>query len=363
LAVHQIGTAFLLAVHLALVDVAMIGPLAAAWYDWRGAKRGEPVLRELGRRLLLGSLVALVLGMALGGVLLAGRYFTDPRYMNAAWSVPRDRLWFALAELVFSLTCLAICLALWRRWQRGRLFHRLLSIAAATNLMTHFPALFTVISLIGTRPGLMGRELQRDEFRRLLIDGQVLSRVVHVWLAAVAVTGLVVVWLALRMPADENSTSSEPATSDESVRLRTIRSGARWAMTATMLQFPVGIWVTLAMPEAAREPLLGGDAVAALLFLGALALAMVLMHLLSALILTQPTAQQARRATAVLLLLVLLMVGTRLRLATHLTPAAPTARAQQVVAGVCEAGTCANKSRGHRPQLQFPAGPAAALAS
>jgi hypothetical protein len=358
--VHQIGTAFLLALHLVLVDVAMIGPLAAAWYDWRGAKRGEPALRELGRLLLLLSLVTLVLGIAFGGLLLAGRYFTDPRYMNAAWSVPRDRLWFSLAELVFSLLCLTICLLLWRRWQRGRLFHRLLAMAAATNLMMHFPALFAVISLISTRPGLMGRVLERAEFRRLLIDGQVLSRVVHVWLAAAAVTGLVVVWLALRtLPDGGEAAGSDPATGD-SLRLRTLRSGGRLAMTATMLQFPVGIWVALAMPETAREPLLGGDAIASLLFLGSLTLAMVQLHLLSALVLTQPTAQQARRATAVLLLLVLLMVGTRLRVATRVSPAPAAAKA---VAGPCEAGTCPNEFRGHRPQLQFSAGGAVPLAS
>jgi hypothetical protein len=133
-------------------------------------------------------------------------------------------------------------------------------------------------------------------------------------------------------------------------------------MTAAMLQFPVGIWVALAMPEAAREPLLGGDAVAALLFLGSLVLAMVQLHLLSALVLTQPTAQQAFRASAVLLLLVLLMVGTRLRLATHLAPAAPAAQAQRAVAGLCEAGASAHNLRGRRPQLQIPAA-VAALAS
>jgi hypothetical protein len=241
-------------------------------------------------------------------------------------------LWFALAELVFSLATLTLCLVLWRRWQRGRLIHRLLTLAAATNLMMHFPALFAVISLISTRPGLMARALERHEYRRLLVDPQVLSRVVHVWLAAAAVTGLVVVWLAIRrLPADVESTREDHAAAGESLRLRTLRSGGRLAMTATMLQFPVGIWVALAMPEAAREPLLGGDAVAALLFLGALVLAMVLLHLLSSLVLMQPTAQQARRATCVLLLLVLLMVGTRLRLATHLLPAPPAAKAQVTV--------------------------------
>ena len=339
---HLIGTAILLTMHLLLVDVAMVGPLLAAWYDWRGAKRGEPKLSELGRRLALVSLLAFVVGMVLGGGLLAGRYFTDPRYMRAVAAVPRDRLWFALAELVFALVCLVLYLVLWRRWQRGRIFHRLLAIAAASNLMIHFPALFAVISLISTRPGLMGRVLERDEYRRLLIDGQVLSRVTHVWLAAVAVTGLVVVWLAIRtLSQDVDAASSDGATAGAGLRLRAIRSGGRLALTATMLQFPVGIWVALAMPEAAREPLLGGDAVAALLFLVALMLAMLQMHMLSALVLTQPTAQQAWRATTVLVTLILLMVGTRLRLGIQQTPrpVAKAAEAQPNVGGAAS-GPC-----------------------
>lgn len=318
---HLIGTALLLTLHLLLVDVAMVGPLLAAWYDWRGVKRGEPALREMARKLALASLVTLAAGIVVGGVLLAGRYFTDERYMGAVAAVPRDRLWFALAELVFSLGCLTLYFALWRRWQRGRWFHRLLAIAAASNLMMHFPALFAVISLISTRPGLMGRVLERDEFRRLLIDGQVLSRVVHVWLAALAVTGLVVVWLAIRaLPPEGDGDISSDTNAGGGLRLRAIRSGGRLALTATMLQFPVGLWVALAMPEAAREPLLGGDAVASLLFLAALMLAMLQMHMLSALVLSQPTARQARRATAVLVALILLMVGTRLRLGSQMAP-------------------------------------------
>jgi hypothetical protein len=98
------------------------------------------------------------------------------------------------------------------------------------------------------------------------------------------------------------------------LRDRFVRSGARVALTGTMLQFPVGLWVALAMPESARAPLLGGDAAATLFFLGSVMLAMVLMHLLSALALSEPNLRQAGWAWAVLVLLILLMVGMRVRL-------------------------------------------------
>src|SRR5690606_26500040 len=125
-------------------------------------------------------------------------YLTGERYFRALSALPIDRLWFAGAEFLFGAVCLALYAGLWRRWRRGRLWHRLLAVAGATNLMMHFPALFTIVSLISMQPGLAAGGLDRAEFRRLLVDGQVVSRVAHVWLAAVAVTGLTVVWLALR---------------------------------------------------------------------------------------------------------------------------------------------------------------------
>ncbi len=308
----EVVSAVLLTAHLILIDVAMIGPLASVWFDWRGTRRSQPEISELGRRLAAWSLGSLVVGGLLGAVLLAMRYLDDERYFRALSAIPRDRLWFAGAEFVFSLLALSLYVGLWRRWRKGRLGHALLAVAASSNLMMHFPALFAVISIVSTRAAWAGRTLDRAEFRGLLVDGEVLSRVVHVWLAAVAVTGVAVAWLALRTMAGEGD-----------LRARIVRTGARLALTGTMLQFPVGLWVALAMPESARAPLLGGDAAATLFFLASVTLAMVLMHVLSGLALSEPTARQAWRASAVLVGLMLLMVGTRVRLDRNLLTPRP----------------------------------------
>jgi hypothetical protein len=312
-----IGTAILLATHLLLVDVAMIGPLVAAWYDWRGRRMNQPAIVDLGRRLAWCAVAALVGGSVLGGVLLAGRYLFDERYFRAVAAIPTGRLWFAAVELLFSLVCLLVYAGTWRTWRKARVVHMLVAAAGATNLMMHFPALFAVISIVGSRPALLGRQLERAEFRRLLVDPEVLSRVVHVWLAAAAVTGLAVVWLALRQRSSRNCGEEQLS---EELRESAIKGGARLALGATMLQFPVGLWVAFAMPEVAREPLLGGDPAASFLFLGSIGLAMVLVNVLSALVLSSDKTRQTRRATTVVVVLVFLMVTMRLRLAELSTP-------------------------------------------
>ena len=324
----EVVSTVLLAAHLMLIDVAMIGPLASAWFDWRSARNGDAQLGELARRLAVAAIVALLAGGVLGGLLLLLRYLTGERYFRALEAIPVDRLWFAGAEFLFGVVCLAVYAGLWRRWRRGRLWHRLLAVAGATNLMLHFPALFTVISLVSTRPGLAASDLNRAEFRRLLVDGEVISRVVHVWLAAIVVTGLVVVWLAVRGGASVRpvESSDTPSTDAQPAGARLVPTGARLALAGTLLQFPVGIWVALAIPETERDGLLGGDTAATLLFLASVLLAMWLMHELSALALAAPSIGQVWRASGVLVALVCLMVGTRVRLES-LTPAARRAEA------------------------------------
>lgn len=306
---HWTLTAVLLTAHLLLVSAAMICPLVAVWCDWRARRESRPEFAEMGRGLAWSAAVGFVAGGLLGGVLLGIRYAVDERYFRALAVVPRDRLWFAGAEWFFSLVCLLMYAALWRAWQRPRVAHGLVAIAAATNLLVHFPTLFVVVSVIGARPGLLVEPLTREEYRRLLVDPEVLARVLHIWLAAVAVTGVVVVWLALGKRILKQNGQDEQG----NLRDRFIKLGGRISMTAIMLQFPAGLWVALVMPERARRSLLGSDPAATLLFLGAVALAMLLLNVLSALILGERKREMARRSTVVLLVLMLLMVGVRLR--------------------------------------------------
>lgn len=315
LRVLEITLVVLLTAHLLLVDVAMACPLVSVWIEWRARRRSEHPSDGFARRLAVLAIWALAGGSILGGILLAIRYLADDRaYFAALWAIPPSRIWFGLAELLFSFVCLGAYVALWNRWRGPRVIHRLLALAGTSNLAIHFPALFAVIAVVSTRSELAAKPLDRAAYQRMLIDGEVLSRVSHVWLAAAAVAGIVVAALAMR---------TSEATLPIPIRDRHLKTGARLALAATLLQFLAGIWVVLEMPENARRPLLGGDWLATGLFLVSLLLSVLLLHLLSAIALGDTQSKQVRRSVAVVTLLVLLMVGTRLRLNAQAEPPVP----------------------------------------
>ena len=139
------------------------------------------------------------------------------------------------------------------------------------------------------------------EYRGLLVDGEVVARVIHVWLAAVAVTAMLVIAVARRVATD-----GEADTRDGLVR--------RWglvAFSAVSLQLPSGLYVAWQMPEAAQRLVFGGDPLAAGLLIGSIALAFGLMHVLSAVAFGDRDEKHLRRALVMLPLLMLCMVGTR----------------------------------------------------
>lgn len=308
----------LLTLHLLLVDVAMAGPLACIWLEWRGARAANLAADNLARNLARLATGALVGGVVLGGILLAIRWATGDRgYFRAVAMIPASRLWFGLAELLFYLACMLAYVGLWDRLRAWRFAHRLLALAASSNLLLHFPALFVIVSVLSRRSAMTNEPLDRAGYWQLLLDGEVASRVVHVWLSSLAVTGVVLMALALRskLPSDAFG-----------ARQGLIQRGAWLALIATLLQLPVGMWVTLEMSEAARESLFGGDLLASSLFGLSLLLVLLLAHTLAAMAQGDSRPGHVRRSVAMAAMIVLLMVGTRWRaneLARAVEPAAP----------------------------------------
>lgn len=295
----------LLALHLLLVDVAMAGPLACVWLEWQGARAADLAAENLARSLARLATGALVGGATLGSILLAIRWaIGDQGYFRAVAMIPASRLWFGLAELLFYLTCMLAYVRLWNRLRMWRIVHRLLALAASSNLLLHFPALFVIISVLSRRSAMADEPLDRAGYWQLLLDGEVASRVVHVWLSSLAVTGVVVMALALRSKLPPDAAAA---------RQGLIQRGAWLALIATLLQLPVGMWVTLEMSESARESLFGGDMLASSLFGLSLLLVLLLAHTLAAMAQGDPPPSHVRRCVAVAAMIVLLMVGTRWR--------------------------------------------------
>jgi hypothetical protein len=330
--------------HLLVVGLAGWAPLACWWLEWRATRRGDALAGGLSRRLAGQSMTALAIGMALGGVMLwllwlrhGGAYFERYRI------VPPSRLWFGVAELAFFFVCMALYRSTWHWFAGRRFWHRALAVAAASDLLYHFPPLFTAVTVVAARPELAA---ERPRFVSLLIEPEVLTRTFHHWLAGLAVTGVYVAWMALRTrdvtvsdpmvsdalvgnaPVSHADIPAEPRESDgmERARTRLAAGGGRWALAATALQLPVGIWLLTVLPRVERSALLGGSPWTAICFAGGLVAVMILLHHLAALAIGGGGPREALRVARVLAQTMLLMVATRQRAKGEMTDRAGNTR-------------------------------------
>ena len=315
-----------LSAHLLAVNVATAAPFVCVWCEWRSTRHGDAALRAVGRRLARDCVLLFLAGTALGLAELGWLFWrSDPADLEALRTMPVSRWWFGGLELLIYLGCM---LAYWYgydRWQR-RGWQRLLAIAAGTNLGYHFPALFTIVSLVGERPELWGQTI---EFRELLVDRETLARVAHFWLASFVVTGVLAMrpWRAIssnREALSRGDTWIEVPPSDDE---RATFCGARLALVATTLQMPLGIWLLTTLPRASQNLVMGRSMLATGLLIAAVLASLGLMHLLASLALGDVELRLVRRAALLLVAIVTLMVGTRVAIRHDLRQNAPALRA------------------------------------
>lgn len=296
----------LLTLHLLLVNVAMAGPFVCLWLEWRGTRREDILAGRIGERLAKDSYWALVLGILVGALMVGALWLrNDAAYFSGLRVVPVARLWAALGELIFSVALLAIYGLGWNWFRSRRGWHRAIGFLAATNLVYHFPPFFSALSMIARQPDLWKQTLSREEFKSLLVDPAVIAQSVHIWLSAVAVTGTLLMYYALKLrkkKAAADELGPQPA--------RVAGWGAWLALVPSVLQLLVGVWVLLQMPEAVRNGLMGDRLAATFIFgLGILA-ALRLMHVLASIALGDRTPRQLVSAIATMALTVLLMSAT-----------------------------------------------------
>ncbi len=235
--------------HLAAVYLSMMGPVVCLWLQCRAGR--DELAARLDRDLLRLAAVMLVAAAVLGGlaVLLIGRLF-PAAYLAAARVLPERRYWYGAIELVFSLVCFLVALAVSRNSPRspGRFWTGwLATLLGSTNLVYHFPTLFVILGVLSVRPDAWGQEIK---FTALLADGEILARLAHHLLAALLITGLWIAWSTVRRGGDQ----------------RPVAWGGRMAVAALLLQLASGLWLVNAMPAGSRELLLGGDPLTAGLF-------------------------------------------------------------------------------------------------
>lgn len=263
----QFLLSILLASHLLVVNLAMTGPLCCIWLEHRAGRTQQPDLRMIAVRLARWSLASLMLVVASGGALLGLMWLAgDLRLFDAAKLVP-VRITHAAWEILFSCVCLTVYV-IWFGQQKktrflGRCLQRLLAILAATNLMYHFPPLFTILWQLQRNSALGNEPVSQDAFRQMLLSAEVWAATIHYWLAAITTSAVAVMILASRSLQTRK-------TDGETVSYRITISAGRLALLATVLQIPVGFWLLSTMPANQQEKLLGTDWVATFLLMSAL---------------------------------------------------------------------------------------------
>ncbi len=308
--------------HLILVLFAAAVPLYTLWLEWHGTRRNDLVADQLGRSLAIGAIWSLVAGAALGGFALLLLWAAgDTPYFQGFSIIPLRRLWFSVAELVVYLLGMIAYVVWWRRMPRP--LHRFLAIFNATNLLYHFPPLFSAIAVASTRPRLWGTQLNYRQTLSLFGDPETLARTLHFILAAFAIAAVALLWKAQRYLANSQAPGKEagptgdrlgsPSNETLLAAQAWIRRGARAALLFSVAQVPAGIVLLFALPSVSRDQLLMGDIWATLSFVTAVAALLALLHTLAAASLGDDSRAVARSAALWLALVMLLMVATRHR--------------------------------------------------
>jgi hypothetical protein len=279
------------------------------------------------------SLGFFLIGGGLG--LLAGYLRWDEEYHAVLHLFP-SKIFFGAWELIFSLALVAATCVMWRRAQSSKLARRLrmlFLLLAGTNLLYHFPFLFTIISRYRSSVFLQRVEVDASMFRRLMMEDSVMPQAVHFGLASFAVVGFALIGFALwseRRSGEEGPHTAKPEDlkspdrdeNNEVERVsdigadaqRIVAWGVRLALGATLCQIPVGIWLVVKLSSAAQQRVLGADLVATGLLGISIMLSLGLMHHLAALAFGPPRKKNMIVAMAMLAVLITMMTGVLERL-------------------------------------------------
>ncbi len=299
----------LLAAHLLAMNVAASGPLACIAVQWVRF-RDRTIGDQLGRRLAHWSLgcfgLGAVIGLANGWLLWIGG---NAEYFAALERLP-SKIYFGLWELAFYVLCMVIYIAWWKwlppRSAAGRIGHAIVALAAASNLLWHFPALMTAIAhLAATSPE--GETINAAGFRELIFQAELASRWLHVWIASFATCALLTSWLAHAELARRPLASDDR---DAASLNGVVTWGGRIALLATLSQVPLGMWVLLSSGNAEQARLMGGNIWATGLLVTSILTALALMHQLAAIALGNATARNLRLALLLLSLTITAMSAT-----------------------------------------------------
>lgn len=293
----EVAASIVLAIHLLCMNVLAAGPLLCAWLDRKSANQDQDyqaAVRFLAVASFLLAIVGALLGLSLGWLLWNDSYRDMLRQFH-------HRITWGIAEFLFSAVLIGIYTAwVWIRpaAQRGVWIGRSsIAVIASLNLLYHFPPLFSMMAGVATGEFQVRQGVDSATFRHLLVEGEVLALTMHFTLASFAVASMVLVVFGAGLI--KSTATSRPGAI----------CGARTALVTTVAQIPVGIWLLMQLPTGVQSQLLGADPLSATLLVSGLMATFWLMHQLAAVAFGDVSAPAVRRATAAMIIVVLLMTG------------------------------------------------------
>ena len=308
--VWQVVFVGLLIAHLIGMQIASAGPLVCLFLEWRGRVLRLTGLEDTARR-LAGACSLWLISSVAAGLLLAGLTVTcGPRDYTAVIRRFHSRIWWGGWELLFYLVIMLIYFTSWdplRRRLSGRVAHRCLAIAASTNLLYHFPPLFTAMGEYLQALDPPTSTLTSGDYRDLITRSSVVAKSLHFGMAALAVTGA---WVLLR-----GGTSSDVPEKSETPDVNPrVRYGAIVCLCATGLQLVTGMWLLVEIAPHEQAQVMGGDRLAAGLLVGSIVLSLVAMNQLASLVFGDRRSGRPAVAAWLVLVAVACMVTVSARL-------------------------------------------------
>jgi cytochrome bd-type quinol oxidase subunit 1 len=194
---------------------------------------------------------------------------------------------------------------------------------ASTNLLYHFPVLFAVIEQLATTAAIQTdttEKISAAEFRTFLAQPAIIARSLHFLFAAIATCGIVLMGYTLRMMRHKR---------DAADIQRVAAWGGQIALVPTLLQIPVGLWLTVVLPPQLQHTVTGGDLITTTLFLLSVAGAFALMQTLAAIAIGDAERARLIRAMVLLVAIEVLMSGVLQRLRAAALTRLPTATEPQ----------------------------------
>jgi cytochrome bd-type quinol oxidase subunit 1 len=238
------------------VNFVMGAPVIAVVAEWMGRRTGDSRYDRLSKDLSMMALVTVGVG-ALGGVaIVVANIGLFPRF----FSVGAGIFFWPLAVEILAFATEAIFIAVYRyTWDRmkHRPLHMLFGLLGAFGAWVSGLIINALASFMLTP----GKWPETRNIWDAVFNPTFIPSYLHRGLAALSVTGFFLIvyslWVARREPAD----------SEDSYPIWSLRHAGKWALAATALQFLPGVWyliaieqgTSLAAPEGSVVPkLLGG---------------------------------------------------------------------------------------------------------